>query len=189
VTQESAADRDGSPNKPGTMPDEEFIELFSRYQRRIYLYVLAQVPLVADAEEILQETNIVLWKKSGTFRPGTNFFAWACQIAHYEVLKYRQRRGRERLRFSGEFVEAIATDLKHNSDELEARREALADCLRKLRPKDRELIQHRYAPGETGKSTAEWVGRPVNAVYQSLGRIRRALMECITRRLSAEAGP
>jgi RNA polymerase sigma-70 factor (ECF subfamily) len=45
----------------------------------------------------------------------------------------------------------------------------------------------RYAPGETGKNLAEQIGRPSNSVYQSLGRIRRTLMECIQRRLAAEA--
>ena len=40
-----------------------------------------------------------------------------------------------------------------------------------------------YAPGESGKSAAEDLGRPVNAVYQSLGRIRRTLLECVNRQL------
>ena len=42
-------------------------------------------------------------------------------------------------------------------------------CLGKLRDKDRELIERRYTPGETGTSLAEFLERPVNSVYQSLG--------------------
>ena len=60
-------------------------------------------------------------------------------------------------------------------------------CLARLAPSDRELIRRRYSPGETGKSLAEALGRPANSVYQSLGRIRRTLLECIKRRLAAEA--
>nr|ABX10647.1 RNA polymerase sigma factor [uncultured planctomycete 3FN] len=169
-------------------PGEEFVELFTRHQRRIYLYILAQVPNVVDAEEILQETNIVTWRKFGQFQPGSNFFAWACQIATYEVLKFRRRKRRDKLHFSDEFVQRIAVDSLTHSESLELRREALVFCLGRLRPKDRELIQRRYAPGENGKTTAAWFGRPINAVYQSLGRIRRTLQECVSRRLSAEAG-
>ena len=76
--------------------DREFVELFTRHQRRLYLLILAQVPRPADAEEILQETNLVIWRKAAKFQPGTNFFAWAAQIAGYEVLKYRERKHRER---------------------------------------------------------------------------------------------
>jgi len=122
------------------------------------------------------------------FRPGTNFSAWACRIASYEVLKFRDRRRRDRLRFSNEFVERIATEVISGADHFEERQRALSGCLEKLRPKDRELIQCRYAPGETGQGVAALLGRPVNSVYQSLGRIRRTLLECIRRRLASEAG-
>lgn len=169
-------------------PSEEFVQLFSRHQRRIYLYILAQVPHPVDAEEILQETNVVIWSKFRKFELGTNFFAWACQIANYEVLKYRDRRRRDRLLFSDDFVRQVADEAIADLDELDHRRRALMQCLAKLRPDDRELIQRRYAPGASGKSVAELLDRPVNSVYQSLGRIRRALLECIHRRLTGEAG-
>lgn len=71
-------------------------------------------------------------------------------------------------------------------DELESRRLALKHCLGKLRDKDRDLIESRYAPGERGKDLASQIGRPANSVYQSLGRIRRTLMECIQRQLAVE---
>ena len=187
MTDSASNETDSSPTS-SVGPGEEFVELFSRHQRRVYLYILAQIPNVVDAEEILQETNIVTWRKFGQFQPGSNFFAWACQIATYEVLRYRQRKRRDKLQFSDEFVQRIAADSLTRGDDLELRREAMVFCLGRLRAKDRELIQRRYAPGENGKTTAAHLGRPVNAVYQSLGRIRRALQECVTRRLSAEAG-
>jgi RNA polymerase sigma-70 factor (ECF subfamily) len=170
-------------------PGEEFVQLFTRSQRRLYLHILVQAPNPLDAEEILQETNIVIWSKCERFQPGTNFFAWACQIANYEVLRFRDRRRRDRLCFSEEFIRQVAEESEQSSDALEARRAALLECLAKLRPQDRELIQRRYAPGESGKNLAELLGRPANSVYQSLGRIRRTLFECIHRRLAVEAGP
>ena len=166
--------------------DAEFVQLFTRYQRRLYLFILAQVPSPVDAEEILQETNVIIWRKCDQFELGTNFLAWASQIAKYEVLKYREKHRRDRLYFSESFVEQVADEALVTSEELELRRNALLHCLGKLRDQDRELIQRRYAPGENGKSVAECLGRPVNSVYQSLGRIRRTLMECIDRRLAIE---
>lgn len=168
-------------------PSAEFIQDFTRNQRRLYLFILAQIPNPVDAEEVLQETNVVIWRKYSQFAPGSNFFAWACQIANFEVLKFRERKHRDRLYFSDEFVQQIADEALDNQEFLELRRKALAHCLSKLRPRDRELVEQRYAPGNNGKGVAEYLQRPVNSVYQSLGRIRKTLMECITRRLTAEA--
>ena len=170
-------------------PSDEFVQLFTRHQRRLYLFILSQLAGTQDAEEVLQETNLVIWAKYHQFDITTNFFAWAAQIATYEVLKFRQRRQREKLRFSDEFVQTVAAEVLERSDELELRRKALEQCLQKLRSGDRALIQRRYQPGERGKHVAEDLGRPANSVYQSLGRIRRSLLECINRTLAAaEAG-
>ncbi|RMG35855.1 MAG: sigma-70 family RNA polymerase sigma factor [Planctomycetota bacterium] len=180
--QASAPDDDTSASEV----TEEFVRLFTKYQRRIFLFILAQVGNPTEAEDLHQQTNLVLWTKFSHFKPGTNFLAWAMKIARYEILRRRARLKSERTLFSEEFLNAVAEEIEDSVDYLEARRAALAECLKKLRPRDRELIEQRYAPGATGKAVAERLGRPLNAVYQSLGRIRRALHECISRRLSAE---
>ena len=167
-------------------PGGEFVQLFTHHQRRLFLYILSQVSNPVDAEEILQETNVVIWSKCAKFQPGTNFLAWVSQIANFEVMKFRTRKRREKLVFSDEFLETVAQTSLERSEELESRRAALTDCLNKLRPKDRELIQQRYAPGERGKHLAQQIGRPANSVYQSLGRIRRSLLDCIQQRLAVK---
>ncbi|MFQ5732983.1 MAG: sigma-70 family RNA polymerase sigma factor [Planctomycetaceae bacterium] len=169
-------------------PDGEFVQCFTRYQRRLYLYILAQVPNPHEAEEILQETNLVVWRKCEQFQLGTNFLAWSSRIASYEVLKYRERRRRDKLRFSEKFLEAVSREVLEDEGRLEERRKALHVCLGKLRETDRELIRRRYASGQNGKVVAETLGRPANSVYQSLGRIRRTLLECMQRRLATETG-
>lgn len=168
-------------------PEADFVQLFTRYQRRLFLLILSQIHDPIEAEEVLQNVNVIIWKKCQQFQPGTNFLAWAAAIVNFEVLKYRSRRTRERLVFSDDFLTTVAAEVVERSEELELRRTALKDCIQKLRAQDQELIQQRYSPGETGKNLAEQVGRPANSVYQSLGRIRRMLMECIQRRITAEA--
>lgn len=181
--------RDDTPAVESPLPGEEFVQLFTSSQRRLYTFILSQIGNPVEAEEVLQETSLIIWRKFDRFELGTNFFAWACQIAKYEVLKFRERRGKEKLLFSDEFIRRVSAEAIHNADEMEARRHALTNCLGKLSPKDRELIQSRYAPGKSGKSVSQELGRPANSVYQSLGRIRRSLLECIRRQLTAEAGP
>jgi RNA polymerase sigma-70 factor, ECF subfamily len=169
----------------GTEVPAEFLQLFTRSQRRLFLFILAQVGNPYDAEEVLQETNLIVWSKAQQFELGTNFIAWASQIAMFEVYKHRSRQKKQSHSFSDEFLSQVAEESAVQLDELEERRQALAECLKKLRPQDRELIQTRYAPGERGKDLAAQLGRPANSVYQSLGRIRKTLWECIQRRLAA----
>lgn len=167
-------------------PSEEFIQLFTQSQRALYLFILSQVGKVQAAEEILQETNLVIWSKSSQFEIGSSFIAWVRQIAVYEVLKWKQKRSREKLTFSGEFMNTIAERFSETPEQIERRQAALESCLTKLNKQDRELIEKRYQPGMNGKSVASDIGRPPNSVYQSLGRIRKTLQDCVERTLALE---
>ncbi len=166
--------------------DEDFIRLFSVHQRALFLHILPLVGNAADADEVLQETNVIMWAKREQYQPGTNFLAWGRAIARLEVFRFRRKRG-TKLRFLEEgILEAVADRTEAVSDQMDARQEALRHCLERLRPKDRELIRMRYATGKSGEDVAQQLGRPANSVYQSLSRIRRTLAECIERRLTRE---
>ncbi len=167
-------------------PSEEFIQLFTKAQRQLYLFILAQTGNTQTAEEILQETNLVIWSKCSQFELGSNFMAWVRQIAVYEVLKWRQKRNRDKLTFSDDFVQRVADSFSPPPEQIERRQQALEGCLDKLNAQDRELIQQRYQPGVTGKELASSLGRPPNSVYQSLGRIRKTLLECVQRTMALE---
>lgn len=172
---------------PLVAPSAEFVQLFTRAQRPVFLYILSLLPRPVEAEEILQETNMVIWTKASQFQPGTNFRAWACQIAYFEVMKYRSRKHRDKLHFNPDLLELVAAESLQESELLDRRRQALAECLAKLREQDRVLIQTRYSPDGEGPEIADKLGRPINSIYQSLSRIRKSLLECISRRLAAEA--
>src|SRR4051794_29418130 len=83
---------------------DEFVRLLAQNQRRLFLYVLTLVPRWAEAEEIMQETNLVLWREFGKFQAGTNFAAWASRVAFHQVLAWRKRRQRDRHQFSDEVL-------------------------------------------------------------------------------------
>lgn len=174
--------RSGGPG-PGAEGVEEFLRLFGTHRRRLYQFILSLVSNLQDAEDVLQETNIILWRKFADYQPGTNFYAWAARVAHFEVLKLRRKLSREAVLLDDAVLEQVAADARDGADSLEAVRDALQKCLQKLSPADRELIARRYGTGSRGKAVAEQLGRPANSVYKSLGRIRQALLECINRGL------
>lgn len=167
-----------------TAPSEEFVRLFTQSQRPLYLFILPLVHTAADADEVLQETNVVMLSKWTQFEPGTNFLAWCRAIARLEVFRFRRSRHHRMYLLGDDVAELLADEMEEQASDLEQRRDALAECISKLRAPDQELIRRRYSVGSTGDNVAQQLGRPANSVYQSLGRIRRVLLECIRRRMT-----
>jgi RNA polymerase sigma-70 factor, ECF subfamily len=165
---------------------EEFTRLLAKHQGRIYAYIYTIVPNWADADELFQETCVILWRKFAEYRPGSNFFQWAARIAYFKVLSFRKQQKRSLLIGSDAFVETVAEEIYARADLLVEREQALAGCMAKLREKDRDLINRRYAPGGSVKAVAKQLGRPIKSIYAALGRIRRALLECVERALVTE---
>ena len=171
-----------------TAPDrtELFVQLITQYQQRVHLFILSLVPNRTDAEEILQETNLVLWRKFDDFRPGSDFRAWAFQVAYNKVKSFQERHGRDRLRFGECVMDRLATIAASTPEGVPASLEILQLCKGQLNSQDHDLIERRYEPGATTASVAAEVGRSTAAVYKAVVRIRRALYECIRRSLRRE---
>src|SRR5579859_5316350 len=121
--------------------------LMTRHQRQIFSYIYALVPNRYDAEDLLQETSVVICEKFDDFEDGTDFVAWACQIAYWRIRYSRQKFARSKVVFNQEIVDALAQTAGPMAAELDSRHEALESCLKKLHARDRELVLTRYEPG------------------------------------------
>lgn len=164
----------------------EFLRIHARHEARLHGFILSLLPNWSDAEEVLQETATILWSKYDSFKPGTSYFAWACQIARFEVSRYLRRQHRSRMIFNENVLDMIAQSSESMDDELFARQQALADCVEKLSDKDRRLVVLRYHEGLKAEGIARQIGRSVHAVYKAMKRIRRLLFDCVSGTLARE---
>lgn len=171
---------------PDTDRSERFVRLLTKNERKVYGYILSLVPNWADADEILQETNVRLWQQFERYQPGTDFAAWACTVAYYQVQTFRKRKGRQRVRFSQEFVDAVAAEAASAQREADARKVALAGCMKKMKQASRQILELCYTRGMTIREAAEHLGRTADSTYKALSRIRVALHDCIERKLAGE---
>jgi RNA polymerase sigma-70 factor, ECF subfamily len=176
---------DRPTGEPSDLDREEFARLFSRNARRIYGFIMTLVFNHHDAEEVFQNTNVVLWNKFADFQPGSNFFAWASRIAYYEVLSLMKQQRRSRT-FSDEALELLANEAVALSDQSTERHEALEECLARLAPSDRELLQQRYYHQRPPKQIAAGQSKSVHAVYRALSRIHNVLLNCVQRSMKAD---
>jgi len=165
---------------------EQFALSLAGCQRALFLYALGLLHNTADVEDVLQETNLVLWRKFDQYEPGTDFGKWARRVARYEVLKFREKRPRAERLFSNDFIEGLAVVAERGASLLDSRREALAECLGKLSESDRHLVSLRYEEHGKTAAVADALSRSTQAVRKSIHRIRAALLGCIERTLAAE---
>lgn len=165
---------------------EEFLLLYSSCEERLFAYLMTLLGHRDDAEEVFQETTLVLWRSFNQFTHGTNFFAWAKQIAFNRVLTYRKQKRRSGVPHSEEVLRAIDRVASSRAEVLDARLVALSQCVEKLPEADRRLVAVRYGSNCKVKDAAIQLGRPANTLYKALERIRHALIECVERAILNE---
>ena len=169
-----------------TPPCPEYLAKVTAAQRSLYGLIITLVRHAADADDVLQETNLVLWRKAAEYDPGREFMPWAMQIARIQSRSHLSKRQRLPLSDS-DLLDRIAAAAIAAHGESEDRRLALARCLQKLPEKHRALVSCRYEPGASVNAMAAARGTQPKAVSEMLRRIRRTLLECIERTLAAEA--
>ena len=169
--------------------DEELVQLIAKGQLRLHAFLWSLLGRSTDVDDVLQEVNVVLWRKRESLRPGSDFFAWAFEIARLQVLAHRGRKARRGELFDTALLAEIAATAESESAEYNRREAALQNCLQKLPPAQRELITRRYQPGITVNGLAAELGKSAKAVSESMRRIRESLRQCIERTLAAESRP
>lgn len=161
---------------------EEFIELLTRHDQMLTGYVMSLVASAADAQDILQDTKMALWRSMAKFQSGTNFGAWARKTALNRILAYRKKKAREnqRLWFTDECYEMLAEEYEEQTDDFAEKSRQLKQCIAKLQPAHREILVLRYFRDSSVEDVAARVERTVEATYRVLSRIRLALRKCLT---------
>lgn len=173
-------------NRPGNEQHKQLLSLILRHQHQIFAYIYSLVPSRSEAEDVLQNSCVIMCEKFGQFEPSTDFVAWACRIAFWEIRRVRQEQARSKVIFDQAVLEAVSDTASMIMEEIDARHQALFRCLDKLPLRDREMILARYEPGCGVKEAAARSGRTLQTTYKALARIRKLLMDCITNQLAIE---
>lgn len=161
----------------------EFLQLFLNNQKRLYGFIRTLVAHKAEAEDILQDTAMIMWKKFSEYEPGTSFLAWGFTIARYNII-YHHRKNKSIRQFSEETLQEILSRHEKTFGEMDVRIQALEQCLSQLQGPDRKMIHLRYDYELRPKAIAKQLDEPVARVYKSLARIHNSLLGCIRRRIT-----
>ncbi|MCB1205269.1 MAG: sigma-70 family RNA polymerase sigma factor [Verrucomicrobiae bacterium] len=175
-----------NPLKNQTSP--EFERLLEAHRPRLHAFLLSLTGSGAAADDLAQETCLVLWEKREQFDPSGDFRAWAFRVAFLQAQNHRRRVARRKNRElpGDELFDRIADVAieRHGRDEFEERRHnALLGCLRKLREPHRDLLLSRYQDGTSLEHLSNEAGLNRNAMAQKLFRIKTTVARCVRRKL------
>ncbi|MGI9474551.1 MAG: sigma-70 family RNA polymerase sigma factor [Rubripirellula sp.] len=159
---------------------EEFLRLLTDSQGRLFAYIAAAFGDFDRANEVLQETNLVMWRKSDEFEMGSNFNAWSMRIANFQIMSYRQRHLRDKLLFDQALVDQIAQRAQERSESYATRMKQLDSCINKMPIRYRDVITRRYHHGESLQEIGEGLKQTPNAIGQLLFRVKKKLFECVS---------
>ncbi len=165
-------------------PPATFIAEYTRAQRHLHAFIQTLIWHAVDADDVLQETNLVLWRKAAEYDDARPFLPWAMRIAQLQAMAWLTNRSRAKRRLATAVLETIASEAVAEAEELEPRRRALAGCLQRLPPEHRSLVAQRYQPDGCVNDLAAARGSTPKAVSEMLRRIRFALLGCIERSLT-----
>jgi RNA polymerase sigma-70 factor (ECF subfamily) len=171
--------------------DSEFTALLEEQSRSLASFILALVGDRHVADDLFQSTCLEIWRIRRTFRPGTNFGAWARTVARYQVRRFWRKAGREKLAFSSESIDRVAEAYEAGApdEEDETRKlQALEQCMASLEAGDRDLLRRRYNDGMAIQRLALETSQSEGGVKMALLRLRRKLERCVKARLARE-GP
>jgi RNA polymerase sigma-70 factor (ECF subfamily) len=167
---------------------DEFVQELTRYQVDLFYFIRALTGDMHAAYDIRQSVNMVLWNKRENYQSGSSFKAWSFKIAQYEVKEYlRKQKASRIISFDQKLLELFADEFIEATDELAERRQALSTCLKKVTPKDGELLRHRYWSGASLEELAHDTKRSVGTLKARLFQLRAALRRCIDDQLQLDA--
>jgi RNA polymerase sigma-70 factor, ECF subfamily len=163
--------------------DEQFVRELTAAQGQLLAYISCLLGNVHDASTVLQETNLVMWRKWKESAHVGSFIAWGMGIAYFQSLAFLRDQKRDKLIFSQEVIDKIVAE--RDEVDFDERRLALRSCVAELLGHKRELIEKRYVESKQIWQIALDLQRSEGAIKMALKRIRLGLMECINQRLEA----
>ncbi|MES2660179.1 MAG: sigma-70 family RNA polymerase sigma factor [Verrucomicrobiota bacterium] len=165
-------------------PQENLVALITRHQAALHAYILSLLPNQSLADDVLQETNLVLWRKAGEYDQSRLFMPWACRIAWFQVKAARRDGARDLHIFDSELVDLLASEDDSDLETTTALDHALHDCLEQLPHDKRDLILRRYQPESSVSEMAAARNLSSGALAAQLHRIRQMLESCVEGKLN-----
>jgi RNA polymerase sigma-70 factor (ECF subfamily) len=167
-----------------------FEELYHLYHRRLARFLTRLTRRYDIAEEVINDTFYVVWRKAGAFRGESQPSTWILGIA------YRKARSafRSSARLPQENLDAVPEPLTHETPaSTEELRDWLGQALAQLPLEQRMAVELCYELGYSCEEIAAIMDCPVNTVktrlFHARGKLQRLLPQLATPNTGTDGSP
>jgi RNA polymerase sigma-70 factor, ECF subfamily len=156
--------------------------LFARHQTPVYRFVLRIVRDEANAEDLISDVFLDVWRQAGKFEGRSSVSTWLLSIARFKALSALRRKPESAL------DEETASSIEDRSDDPEitlAKKDkgaAMRACLGELSAEHREIIDLVYYHEKSVEEVATIVGIPPATVKTRMFYARKKLSELLNKR-------
>ncbi|TAE35442.1 MAG: RNA polymerase sigma factor [Sphingobacteriales bacterium] len=148
--------------------EEAFNLLINKYQQKIYWQIRRIVINHDDADDVVQEVFIKIWKNLASFRQDAQLFTWLYRIATNESLTFiKKKQARNNISLddlSLKMSESLNTDPYFTGNEIEKK---LQQALLGLPEKQRLVFNMRYYDDLKFQEISDILGTSVGALKAS----------------------
>ena len=176
-----------------TETERQNVDLFSGLVRehqaglRAYIRSLGVHEIWVD--DLAQEAFLVAYRRQADFRVDADYGKWLRGIARHLVANEQRKEARRSRLVQEELTGLLLTAAADDAPEIDfaSRGPAMEECVARLAPHSRDLLNRRYALGENASALARQFQTSAEAIRQNLRRVRLLVRECVERKLQ-EAG-
>lgn len=156
--------------------------LIERYEKQLMVYVRRILFVsVEDAEDILQEIFIKVYRNINSYDPKYNFSSWIYRIAHNEAVSYLRSKKRKQIskNISGgedDIFDKIPSDIDLEGEYIKKdSQKILTKALKKLDSKYREVLILRFFEEKEYNEISEILHIPSGTVASLINRGKEKL--------------
>jgi RNA polymerase sigma-70 factor (ECF subfamily) len=164
---------------------EEYLKLLFGAELDIRAFIGSVVRDAHDCDDLFQDVALTLWKEFSRYDRTRPFGAWARGIAAVKLMQRWDHTQRRPVVLSPDAIEAVSRAFDRSDTPVSRQAAALEHCIEQLPEKSRQLLALRYERSLTIEQVAHEFQATLDAVYQSLSRLRARLQDCVNRRLSS----
>lgn len=131
--------------KDATLKDSAFSELLDVYQERLYWHIRKLVTTHENADDVLQNTCIRIYKSIGNFEEKSSLHTWMYKIAYNESIRFLEKNNKKKYDNIDEIctsnLEVLFEDEYFDGDEIQRKLHVIIDGFKE---KQRHVFMMKY---------------------------------------------
>lgn len=162
--------------------DQAFGMLVESYQERLYWHIRRMVVSHDDADDVLQNTFVKVWRNLEKFQGNSKLYTWLYRIATNESLTFINKRNRRATTSlttdEYDLGATLKSDPYFNGDDVQIK---LQEAIEKLPPKQKQVFLLRYYEEMKYDDMSDVLGTSVGALkanyHHAVKKIEKFLLE------------